>query len=204
MKKTCFTVVISYAVVFFLTITALAGSYDYEGTDSADDVKDTENDTFTSLYPDIDITFAKVEETGDNLTLTLQVKGNIVDDNYDTFYNFVIDSIDSSDYILILFRNYSGAYTKSGDSIIYFDNTTEGNTLTITVPKTTFEDITLPWNVSANAATNVGENRLFDEVILKSPTTSRADNTLLYIIMVIILILLITTILLRRKKRHRR
>ena len=92
---------------------------------------------------------------------------------------------------------------KSGNSAIYFDNITEGNTLTITVPKTNFEEITLPWNVSAKAITNVGENRLFDEVILKSPTTSRADNILLYAIIGIILILLIITILLRRKKRHR-
>jgi len=166
-------------------------------------VKDEETDTFTSEYPDLDITFAKVEEKGDNLNFTLQVKGNIVTGDYLAWYNFLIKSVDASESIWVLFKN-SQAYISLPGGKVYCDNTIEDNTLTITVPKIAFKNIKHPWDVIANAILYIEENRHFDELTLEGGLPESSETTVPGFEAVAVLIAASLVFMLWRKQRRSR
>lgn len=187
MSKIGYIIVIAFSVVLFLTTTTvLAGPYDFEGTDSTDDVQDlVDNGNFTSEYPDLDITFAKVEEKGDNLIFTLQVKRNIVPDNSSIRYNFLIESVNTSDSIEVLFMSSYKAYVYREEPFFKVDCSDtytisdDAATVNVTAPKTAFENISLPWNVTAKARVYTTRDEYLDELILEPyvPQDTNGDTT---------------------------
>jgi len=152
MRKTWSIICIICAFICFLTTTAFAGSYDYKGTDTTDDVKNLENGTFTSAYPNIDIISAKVWNDSENVIFTLKVEGTISHDNYTIVYRFLIESLNTSEHATVFFKNYSWVLVYSGGNTpLECENTVNDNTLTITAPKTAFKNVTTPWNITAYA-----------------------------------------------------
>jgi len=221
MSKTCCTIVFSFLVVLFLTASALAGSYDFEGTDPTDDVQDLEdNGNFTSEYPDLDITFAKVEEKGDNIVFTLQVVRRIIPNNSSIRYVFYIESVNTSESIEVFFKNPYKCYVYRSEPDyeppLYvqvncnYTLSDDNTTVTITAPKTAFSTVPTPWNVTAMAKITV--NKFLDELILDlyvPPETNggttdgngdTGDGTPGFEIIAVIVASLIAVILLRKQR----
>jgi len=202
MRKTCSIICIICVFICFLTTTAFAGSYDYKGTDVTDDVKNLENGTFTSAYPNIDITSAKVWNDSENIIFSLKVKGMISPDNYTIVYRFSIESLNTSERAGVLFKNYYRALVFSGGNTpLECENTVSDNTLTITAPKTAFKNVTTPWNITAYADIYPleGGDNYEDGVTLENYTPPKPTQTPGFEMAAVVLALLVVIMLLKKQ-----
>jgi len=166
-------ILVSCIILFLLSVNASAGSYDLEGTDPTGDVKDLEDGgNFTSNYPELDIISAKVEEDGNNVVFTLQVLGEIVPNNSSIRYVFRIQSEDTSDYVDLFFKNPYLSYVYRQKPYLKVDCEYELNadTVVITAPKTAFEDVITPWDVTAKAKVYTSKDVIIDQLALSYET----------------------------------
>ncbi len=172
-KKGC---ILISCIIFILFIgSALAGSYDMQGTDPTNDVKDLENGgILTSDYPNLDIISAAVEENGDNIVFTLTVLGEIVPNDSNIRYVFRITSDETSNYVDLYFKNPYLSYVFRMDPYLKVDCTyvLNGDTVVITAPKTAFDDVSTPWSVTAKAKVYVSQDKVLDELVLSYETDS--------------------------------
>ena len=174
--------IISCIMLFILSATSvLGGPYDLEGTDPTDDVKDIENNgNLTSEYPDLDITYAKVQESGDNVIFTLQVLGDIVPNDPEMRYVFSVIGDNNSNYIDVYFKNPYKCYAFRMDPFFKKDCTyelVENNKVVITAPKSAFEGIDTPWEVTAKAKVYISRDRVLDELELSYETQAPTEET---------------------------
>jgi len=167
-------------LAYFITSTSvLAGQYDFEGTDPTGDVKDLlNNGNFTSNYQDLDITYAKVEDNGDNLVFTLQVLGKIIPDNSIIRYIFLVKSVGSSEYVELLFKNPYLSYVFRKIPYLSVDCEFElnDNEVVISAPKSAFADIGLPWEVTAKAKIYEVKDKFLDELLLSSASDDNGNG----------------------------
>jgi len=126
--------------------------YNFEAYDEVDEDITNKN---------IDIIYAKVEESGDDLIFTLKVDGSIVGDDFYSMYEFKIaDSETNNIFLVFEYNNLSQIRIESQNilkTISYNIAGEEEDTLTLTAPKEYFvhEEYSFlastPWQVSVDA-----------------------------------------------------
>ena len=172
-------IMISCIIMVLFSINVVAGDYDLQGTDPTGDVKDLQdNGNFTTAYPDLDITSATVEEDGDNVIFTLQVLGEIVPNNSSIRYVFRIESQEASGFVDLYFKNPYKCYVFRQSPYLKVDCTYEldGGKVTITAPKTAFDDVSTPWDVTAIAKVYLSKDIIIDELELSYDVPSEDDT----------------------------
>ena len=206
MKKICLIIILT---VICFSFNAVASDYEYELEDPVGDVENLFTGNTTTEYQDIDIIFFKIEENNENIIFSLKVNGEEIANRNDYKYTITIKSNDSSKSKYIWYKNNSAYFFIDKTRI---DNSTEVNMLTLITPKSQFNDISMPWNITVST---LAFSKYHDEVKLKGyDSTTNGDSDGVndegdskdkgvpgFEIIAIFLASFITIILLRRKKR---
>lgn len=133
--KNVFPIFFVCSVVIVLFLSGVnAGSFDFNADDELGDVSNS----------DVDIVSASIREDGDNFIFTLEVLGSIVTSDEDYRYIFEINSGEN----VWFYNDLSFVFEPSS---VICSHVVDGNTVTITVPKSALEEVTVPWSVNATA-----------------------------------------------------
>jgi len=159
-------------MILLFSVNVSAGDYDFEKSEGSGDVEDLINGGTTSEYPNVDITNAKIEESGNDLIFTLDVNG-VIEDSEKIRYIFTVKSVDDE-------TNYKGVWYTNGNGYLYKDSieldlnpVVENGKLTVSVPTASLSDVSLDWEVTVKAEI---QGKFKDEVILEAPSGGDGDG----------------------------